>query len=143
MSDPAAIPKLRAVIAEIEARKPLSRAEGLFVLIRQAGRPVLCGCGCDEPLDPLGEGVQDEHERALGLVGGNELENRSWWRRPCSKAKDKLDVGRIAKAKRQSKCVAPSEPSDHPIPQRVNPWPPRGTRKLSGRGFEKRRSPQT
>jgi hypothetical protein len=112
------------------------------VLIAQAGRPILCACGCDEPLDPLGEGVTDEHVRALGLLGGNELENRRWYRRPCAKRKtDTDDIPRIAKAKRQAKCVEPSEPSDHPIPQRVNPWPPKGARKLQSRNtFQKRRS---
>ncbi len=131
---------LRAKIGEIEARKPLSRAEGLFVLIRQAGRPVLCACGCDEPLDPMGEGVIDEHDRALGLFGANDLENRVWYRRPCAKRKtDKQDIPRIAKAKRQSKCISPSEPSDHPIPARANPWPPKGSQKLRSRNsFSKR-----
>ena len=128
-----------AKIAEIEARKPLNRAEALAVMIRQAGGVVLCGCGCGEPLDPLGEGVVDEHLRALGLLGGNELENRAWFRKPCAKRKtDGDDLPRIAKAKRQSRAVGPRERSTRPIPQRENPWPPEGSRKLQGRKFQSR-----
>lgn len=135
--DPAILTKLRRDIAEIEARKPLNRAEALAVMIRQAGGFVFCGCGCGEVLDPLGEGVRDEHRVALGLTGTNGLPNREWWRLPCAKAKDKLDAGRIAKAKRLAgeTCTAPGKP----IPQRVNPWPPRGSVKLQSRPFNRKK----
>lgn len=133
MTRPAKLDTLRAQIAEIEARKPLNRAEALAVMIRQAGGVVLCGCGCGEPLDPLGEGVRDEHVIALAFRTGNanDLENREWWRAPCSKAKDKRDAKAIAKAKRLAgeTCQGPTKP----IPQRANPWPPKGVRKLQSR----------
>lgn len=102
MSKLAAIQALRGEIAKIEARKPLTRAEGLFLMIRQAGGNIPCGCGCGEPLDPLGEGVIDEHQRALGLLGSNDLENRAWLRRPCAARKTKGDMERVTKARAQS-----------------------------------------
>lgn len=130
-----ALAEAKAKVAEIEARKVLTRAEALAVLCRQAGG-IACGCGCGEPLDPLNEGVVDEHLRALGLLGGNELDNRAWFRKPCARRKtDAEDTPRMAKAKRQAKCVGPREPPAHPIPQHVQPWPPKGSRKLPSRPF--------
>lgn len=111
---------LRAKIGQIEARKPLNRAEALFVMIRQTpdGR-VLCGCGCGEPLDPLGEGVIDEHVRALSLLGGNELDNRSWYRRPLRQAEDRHlrhsthGQGQAPVAvRRAQRAVRPSHPAE-------------------------------
>jgi hypothetical protein len=134
--------RLKAQIAEIEARKPLNRAEVVAVLCDQAGG-IECACGCGELLDPLSEGVTDEHVRALGLLGTNELENRRFYRRPCAKRKtDVEDIPRIAHAKRQSKLIEPPEPSAHPIPQRDNPWPPKGSRKLGKRPFKSSRPRQ-
>ena len=126
-ANPATLDELRAKVAEIEERRPLNRPQVIAVLCDQAGG-IRCGCGCGEMLDPLGEGVIDEHVRALGLVGTNDLDNRRFYRRPCATDKTRGDVGRIAKAKRQSRAVGPREPPEHPIPQRANPWPPAGSR---------------
>lgn len=131
-----AIPdELRARVAELEARKTLNRPQVIAVLCAQAGG-IQCGCGCGEMLDPLGEGVIDEHVRALGLVGSNDLDNRRFYRRPCAKRKtDTQDIPRIAKAKRQSRCVGPREPPAHPIPQHVSGLQSRGFDKSKSRGF--------
>jgi hypothetical protein len=109
----------------VEARKPLTRREYLQLCIDQMGR---CGCGCGVKLDPMGEGVIDEHVIALELTGTNALPNRSLWRKPCSVEKTKRDAKAIAKAKRLAgeTGTAPRRP----IPQRANPWPPKGARKL-------------
>jgi hypothetical protein len=140
MNDPTVIPKLRRAIAEIEARKPLNRAEALAVICRQAGG-ILCGCGCSEPLDPLNEGCRDEHVIALGLTGTNGLGNREFWRLPCSRAKDKADAKALAKCKRLA-----GETGNGPkkqIPSHTNPWPDGparklGSGKLNGRKFQER-----
>lgn len=60
----------------------------------------MCGCGCGEPLEPLTEGVIDEHRIALQLTGSNDLGNREFWRKPCSVEKTKGDLTGISKAKR-------------------------------------------
>lgn len=71
----------------IIARKPLTRREAIYLAVKQHG---LCGCGeCDKLLDPLTEGVIDEHVLALRLGGTNDLTNRALWRLPCAKAKTK------------------------------------------------------
>lgn len=114
-----AIPARPRVV--IEKRKPLSRAQTIVMVIQQAGR---CGCGCGVSLDPMGEGVVDEHVVALSIGGGNAMWNRSLWRKPCSAAKThgkRGDTARTAKAKRQAgeTCNGPKRA----IPKRVNPWP--------------------
>jgi hypothetical protein len=81
-----------------EARKPLTRRQSLQLMLDQNGR---CGCGCGVKLDPMGEGVIDEHLTALELTGPNDLANRSLYRKPCAKAKTSgKDAPAIAKAKR-------------------------------------------
>lgn len=81
----------------VEKRKPLTRAETLYLCIAQSGR---CGCGCGKKLDPITEGVIDEHLIALELTGSNDLKNRSLFRKPCAVEKTKQDRTDIAKCKR-------------------------------------------
>lgn len=125
---------LRGEVAAIEARKPLNRAQVVAILCRQAGG-IPCGCGCGEPLDPLGEGVVDEHVIPLEQTGPNDLRNRALYRRPCAVEKTKRDATNTAKCKRLDgeTCTGPTRP----IPQRANPWP-RG-QKLQSRPFPQRR----
>lgn len=86
--------------AQIEKRRPLTRAEFGQLMIDQQGR---CACGCGEKLQPMTEGVIDEHLRALALLGTNALENRALYRKPCARKKtDEQDSPRIAKAKAQA-----------------------------------------
>jgi 5-methylcytosine-specific restriction endonuclease McrA len=83
----------------IEKRKPLTRAEFGQLMIDQEGK---CDCGCGEKLQPMGEGVVDEHRVPLALGGSNDLSNRHLFRRPCALAKtNDGDLKRVAKAKRQ------------------------------------------
>jgi len=84
----------------IEKRRPLTRAEFGQLMIDQEGR---CACGCGEKLQPMGEGVIDEHRVPLALGGSNDLSNRELWRKPCAAVKTAgRDAPAIAKAKRQS-----------------------------------------
>lgn len=140
MNRPARVitPELRAAVAEIEGRKVLTVRQAVHLAVQQRG---LCGCGCGEPIDALGEGFIDEHVIPLALTGSNDLENRALLRRPCALEKTKGDVSRIAKAKRQSRAVGPREPPEHPIPQRADPWPPKGSVKIRGRNTFRRRNP--
>jgi len=86
--------------AQIEKRRPLTRAEFGQLMIDQEGR---CACGCGEKLQPMTEGVIDEHLRALALLGTNALDNRALYRKPCARKKtDEQDTPRIAKAKAQA-----------------------------------------
>ena len=113
-----------------EARKPLTPKQRAELALAQGGR---CGCGCGEKLDHAREGTIDEHMNPLALTGTNDLSNRKLFRLPCAKAKTVIDKGAIAKAKRLAgeTCTAPGKP----IPQRVNPWPPKGSVKLPSRPF--------
>lgn len=82
----------------VEARKPLTAKQRAELALAQQG---LCGCGCGGKLDHVREGTVDEHVIALGLMGANDLANRSLWRKPCSDAKTYgKDLPAIAKAKR-------------------------------------------
>lgn len=91
----------------MSARKALTRTEVILICQRQATGPILCGCGCGEPLDPVNEKVIDEHGLARKLCEpGSEaerdvLENRSFYRWPCAVEKTRADLGKIAKAKAQ------------------------------------------
>lgn len=114
-----------------EKRKRLNRAQSLFLAVTQLGK---CGCGkCGKMLDPLVEGVVDEHVIALDLGGTNDIGNRSLWRRPCAKAKTAAEGEPIAKGRRirgdtgnakkrpiRSNPVIRSNPT---IAKRPNPWP--------------------
>lgn len=81
----------------VEARKPLTAKQRAELALAQKG---VCGCGCGGKLDAR-EGIIDEHVLALGLMGANDLSNRSLWRKPCSDAKTySKDLPAIAKAKR-------------------------------------------
>src|SRR5690606_15025272 len=86
------------------ARKALSRRQVIALCIRQGGR---CGCGCGKKLDPMTEGVIDEHVTPRGLADQNyvaerdDLANRALFRKPCATTKTKGDVAQIAKARRQ------------------------------------------
>lgn len=81
----------------VEKRVPLTARQRAELALAQKG---ICGCGCGDKLDAR-EGIIDEHVLALGLLGANDLANRSLWRKPCSDAKTYgKDLPAIAKAKR-------------------------------------------
>lgn len=88
-------------------RRALNRTEIILVLQRQTAAPILCGCGCGEPLDPVTERVVDEHviPRELTEVGHqgerDDIANRRFYRWPCALEKTRTDLARIAKAKAQ------------------------------------------
>lgn len=86
-----------------EKRKALTRKQIIILMLEQEGR---CGCGCGKKLDPIKEGVIDEHYNPLGLTGTNETENRRLFRKPCARKKtDEEDMPRINKARRQAREV--------------------------------------
>ena len=124
--------------AVAEKRKPLSRREVIQLMLDQNGR---CGCGCGVKLDPMKEGVIDEHVTALELTGTNDLANRSLWRKPCSAAKTKLDQGVIAKAKRRAaescQWARRQKMGGGSIPARENPWPQEGRAFPTSRVFSR------
>lgn len=117
----------------VEKRKPLNRAQVIALMIKQATGPVLCGCGCGEPLEPFVEGVIDEHWAPLAQTGTNDLRNRALLRKPCAKRKTRKDSGDTAKCKRLAgeTCTA----RGRPIPQRAEPMQGRGFDKTKTRGF--------
>ena len=120
-----------------EKRKALTRKQLIVLMLEQEGR---CGCGCGVKLDPIKEGVIDEHWNPLGLTGTNDTENRRLLRKPCAKAKtDGADMPRITKARRQALEVgqqARRMKRDKPLIQSRNEWP-KG-QKLQSRGFQKK-----
>lgn len=112
----------------IEKRKPLSRRESLQLMLDQNGR---CGCGCGVKLDPMGEGVVDEHVIPLEIrEQANALDNRSLYRKPCAARKTKGDITTIAKVKRIVAREDGTRRLRKPIPAKVNAWPPKGSVKL-------------
>lgn len=116
---------------QVEARRPLTRREVIELAVRQGGR---CGCGCGEKLDAMREGVIDEHRIPLELTGGNELENRALFRKPCADKKTKVDAGNIAKAKRLAGETCTTS--------RSRPIQSRGFDKSRSRGFDGRVRPR-
>lgn len=116
-------------------RRPLNRTEVILVLQRQTAAPILCGCGCGEPLDPVTERVVDEHviPRELSEVGRqgerDDLDNRRFYRWPCALEKTRTDLTRIAKAKAQA-----GETGQYARRQK------RGHGYIQSRGFDKTRT---
>lgn len=130
------------VPVEIEKRKPLTRAEFGQLMINQEGR---CACGCGEKLQPMGEGVVDEHLRALALLGTNALENRALYRKPCAQKKtDEQDTPRIAKARAQggeTGQYARRQKRGGSSIKSGNRWPPKGAVKLPSKKTSSRTTP--
>lgn len=126
-------------------RKPLTRVQLIQLMLDQEGK---CGCGCGVKLDPMGEGVIDEHviPRELSEPGHqgerDDLSNRELWRKPCAKAKTTGDIKRIAKARAQAgetgQRARREKRGKGTIPTRPQPWP-KG-RKLQSRGFERKKT---
>ena len=78
-------------------RKPLTPTQRLKLFEAHGGKCALCGLQIQ-----AGEKWIDEHLRALGLGGSNDLDNRAPVHVACAKAKtNNEDIPRIAKAKRQ------------------------------------------
>jgi hypothetical protein len=82
----------------VEKRKPLTRREFGFLIIKQN---CLCGCGCKQRLDfTKPKLVTDEHLNSLFSGGKNELENRALWLSECSKPKTSAEAPGRAKVRR-------------------------------------------
>ena len=111
----------------IDKRKPLTRREVIQLMLDQEGR---CGCGCGEKLQPMTEGVIDEHVIPLGIrENANELANRALYRKPCAAKKTPGDQSAIAKCKR---IVARTEGTR----RARKPIASRGFDKSQTRGFD-------
>jgi hypothetical protein len=111
----------------IEKRRPLTRREVMQLMLDQEGK---CACGCGVKLNPMTEGVIDEHRVPLAQLGTNDLDNRHLYRKPCAKRKTEGkdgDNARTAKAKRQAgetgQYARREARGGGSIPQRVDPWP--------------------
>lgn len=63
-------------------------------------------------------GFHVDHDIPLALGGSDALTNWQLLCVPCHRAKTKLDVAQIAKAKRQAKLLKPREPSKRPLRSR-------------------------
>jgi hypothetical protein len=112
---------------KLDKRKPLTRRETIQLMLNQEGR---CGCGCGVKLEPMGEGVIDEHVIPLGIrENANELANRALYRKPCAARKTLGDQSAIAKCKR---LVARQEGTRRPR----QPIASRGFDKSQTRGFD-------
>jgi 5-methylcytosine-specific restriction protein A len=77
-------------------RKPMSRMRRLRIFERDKG---VC-CLCSEKIDGVREPWTIEHKIALALGGEDADENCGPAHESCRRAKDKVDVPMIAKAKR-------------------------------------------
>jgi 5-methylcytosine-specific restriction endonuclease McrA len=130
-------------VTAIEKRKPLTRRQVMQLMLDQEGK---CACGCGVKLNPMTEGVIDEHRVPLALGGSNDLDNRHLYRKPCAIAKTGKggDLTVIAKAKRQAgetgQRARREARGGGSIVQHINPWPPKGSQKLPKRPFEPSRA---
>jgi len=83
-----------------EDRKPLTRKQYADLFLRQDGKCPECGQRLEvkggEPVE-----IRDEHINPLWRGGGNDLENRELWCRPCTKPKDAEEATQRAKSNRQ------------------------------------------
>lgn len=133
----------------IEKRNALTRTQLILLCQRQSAAPILCGCGCGEPLEPVAEGIIDEHvlPRTLTERGRESerdaLENRALLRKPCAMAKTKADLAVIAKARAQGgetgQRARRERRGEGLIPGRADGgWPPKGSRKLASKPFAKK-----
>lgn len=114
-------------------RRALTRTQTILILQRQTAAPILCGCGCGEPLDPVKERVVDEHviPRKLAEAGSegerDVIENRRFYRWPCALEKTRADLARIAKAAAQGgetgQYARRQKRGSGTIPTRPGGWP--------------------
>ncbi len=117
---------------KIDKRKPLTRREVIQLMLDQDGR---CGCGCGVKLQPMTEGVIDEHIIPLGIrENANELANRALYRKPCAAKKTSGDQSAIAKCKRLEARENNTRRERKPIPSRAGGWP-KGRKISSRNGF--------
>src|SRR3989304_7198890 len=98
---------------DLHARKNLTPSQRQKMFDDHKGICVICGFKID-----FTERWRDEHIRALALGGSNDLSNRGPAHERCSLAKDKTDIGRIAKAKRQRAKYTGSKRSKQTLHQR-------------------------
>lgn len=104
MTDDLAFPKIpKREYPDLVERKPLSKFDYATLFLAQKGKCAVCGCRLEKGR------VRDEHIVALKVGGDNSLSNRALWCLDCTKPKDALDKGRIAKGKRirGETCVGP------------------------------------
>lgn len=92
-------------------RKAMSPSRRLRIWEREHG---VC-CLCHEEIDGVREPWTVEHKRALGLGGEDTDENCGPAHESCRRAKDKVDVPAIARAKRRkAKMLGIKKPSRFP-----------------------------
>lgn len=112
-------------------RKAMTPARRKRVLAAHDGHCAHEGCTSTERLEI-------DHDIPLALGGSEDDGNLIVLCYPHHKEKTRRDIWQIAKAKRQRKLIEEVEPPKHPIPQRVNPWPPKGRPFPASRGFSGR-----
>jgi 5-methylcytosine-specific restriction protein A len=99
-------------------RKPMSPMRRLKIWEAGKGVCILC-----ERKIRAGEAWIVEHPIALGLGGSDRDEDLGPAHEDCRRAKDKVDVARIAKAKRQKIKHVDRRRSPNPMPgSKASPW---------------------
>jgi hypothetical protein len=94
-------------------RRPMSRKRRHAIFTEHAtSHNVAPCCLCGQPIHRHHHRWIIEHKRALGLLGPDTNPNCAPAHEGCRRVKDKQDVGRIAKAKRQADAGAiPDKPA--------------------------------
>ena len=91
-------------------RKPLTKLQRAKLFAEHGGICCVCKLPIDEP-----KGWIDEHIRALGLGGTNDLKNRGPAHFHCAEVKTKNeDMPRIVKAKAQQAAITSKDPGAEP-----------------------------
>ncbi len=119
------VPVREAVSAT--ARRSLTPARKRRCHLFWKGLCAVCGL----PVALKGPSVRYDHEIPVWTGGADDdgPNLRSLHRDPCDKTKTRIDVAAIAKCKRLAGETCTKR--GRPIPQRANPWPPKGSRRLS------------
>lgn len=123
---------------EIDARRAMTPARKRRIHAAWGGKCWFCRM----PVPVEGPEVVYDHVEQLWLKGSDADEDIGPIHAvPCNKIKTAADATKRAKTKgqRRLRLDVEREPSRNPIPQRKNPWPPKGSRGFQSRPFPKGR----
>lgn len=113
------------MIGATTKRKPMTEARRLRIFLAHDG---IC-VRCRQKIDGIREAWTVEHDIPLGLAGKDEDANCGPSHERCRREKDREDIPRIAKAKRQQAKYLGARKSGRPMPgSRRSQW----KRKMDG-----------
>lgn len=117
-------------------RRPMSAKRRHAIFTEHCtGHHIAPCCLCGEPIHRRKDQWTIEHMRALGLMGQDVNTNCAPAHEACRREKDKADMARISKAKRQARAGTPRDMRDTYTPEGMAMMATPGTKKPA-RGFQ-------